>query len=93
MGQTNGQNRWRVLELYNDATRESAIENLLVIDLAKELRKSSAYFYDFYHFTNDGAKKVSDIVYSHFSKYLKANYREYLQEEPARVVAERPGSR
>jgi hypothetical protein len=94
VGETHGEHRWQILELYNDATRRvGTAENVLVIDLAKEVPKSSKYFYDFYHFTNDGAKKVGDIVYSHFSKYLKANYREYLQEEPARVTAERPGTK
>jgi lysophospholipase L1-like esterase len=72
---------WDILETYNDVTRKiGQKENILVIDLAKELPKSSGYFYDFYHFTNEGAQKVGDIIYYHLSQYLKIRYSEYVQQ-------------
>src|SRR5262249_17312554 len=43
---------WRPLELYNDALRRIGQErSVLVVDLARRLKKSSAFFYDFTHFT------------------------------------------
>ncbi len=61
--QRNGQLAWEILELYNNTTRSTAKEeNILVIDLAAQMRKSSRYFYDYFHFTNDGAQEVARIV-------------------------------
>ncbi|MBI5184573.1 MAG: hypothetical protein HZA01_02450 [Nitrospinae bacterium] len=49
---SNGRLEWEILELYNDATRELEKEaGVLVIDLAKDLPKSSRYYYDFIHYT------------------------------------------
>lgn len=60
----NGKLIWKLLEQYNNVTRKVALErNLLLIDLAQELPKSSVYFYDICHFSNEGAKAVSDIIY------------------------------
>jgi len=64
-GRGNGLLEWRLLELYNDVTREvGAARDVTVIDLAKSMPKDSRYFYDYLHFTNDGAVKVGDIVYA-----------------------------
>ncbi|GEM_PF-136512 len=54
---------WKVLELYNDVIRKVAEdEGVLLIDLAHELPKSSAYYYDLGHYTNEGAQKVAEII-------------------------------
>ncbi|MEP6727958.1 MAG: SGNH/GDSL hydrolase family protein [Bacteroidota bacterium] len=59
----NGTLEWRLLELYNDVTRETAREkNIFMIDLARLLPKDSRYFYDNSHFTNAGAEKVASLV-------------------------------
>jgi len=59
----NGKLEWRLLELYNDVTRETGQgKNVLVIDLARLLPKDSRYFYDNSHFTNEGANKVASLV-------------------------------
>src|SRR5262249_55717601 len=64
-GRGNGQLEWQLLELYNDATRAvTADEHVLLIDLAHALPKDSRYFYDFLHFTNEGARQVGSIVAS-----------------------------
>jgi lysophospholipase L1-like esterase len=60
----NGRVAWRVLELYNDATRAIGAERgVRLIDLAHEMPKDSKYFSDWIHFTNGGAVVVGDIVF------------------------------
>ena len=63
-GRGNGTLEWRLLELYNDVTRQvGATEQVTVVDLARALPKDSTYFYDFLHFTNEGSSAVGDIVF------------------------------
>jgi hypothetical protein len=70
-GTTNGLLAWRILELFNDVTREVGHDTgTPVIDLAREMPKDSRYFYDFLHFTNDGAVRVGDIVFAHLQSSL-----------------------
>jgi lysophospholipase L1-like esterase len=58
-----GVTAWDVLELYNEVTRRVAAEaGVPVIDLAREMPKDSIYFYDGLHFTNAGARAVSEII-------------------------------
>ena len=59
----NGALAWRVLEAYNEVTRRVAREQSVpLIDLAHELPKDSRLFYDFLHYTNEGAERVGSIV-------------------------------
>lgn len=59
----NGRIAWELLELYNDVARAVGHEqDVLVIDLARRLPKSSRLFYDFVHFTNDGSAQVAAIA-------------------------------
>jgi hypothetical protein len=68
---SHGKDLHYTLELYNDVTRSVCKDNdLLVIDLAAELPKNTRYYYDFYHYTNEGAKKVADIIYMKLYPYL-----------------------
>jgi hypothetical protein len=56
--------QWTALELYNAQTRRLGRElKVTVSDLAANLPKDSRYYYDFSHFTAEGAQKVSDLVY------------------------------
>ncbi len=74
----NGALAWEVLELYNGVTKKvAANEGVFVIDLAHELEKSSRYFYDFDHYTNAGAQRISEIIYKRLCPFLKENFREY----------------
>jgi len=76
----NGEVAWSILDLYNDATKKVGnSEGVFVIDLAKEIPKSSKYFYDFHHFTNDGAEKVAEIIYKHLYPFLANRYNDYLK--------------
>jgi lysophospholipase L1-like esterase len=62
-GRGNGHLEWRLLEAVNDETRRvAAARGAALIDLARELPKSSRYFYDFLHFTNEGSERVGQIV-------------------------------
>jgi hypothetical protein len=72
-GAANGRLWWKVQELYNDVTRRTAASRgVLLIDAARELPKDSRLFYDFMHFTNEGAARLGDIVASHLGPTLKA---------------------
>ncbi len=67
----NGKLAWAVMELYNDVLRKAGVDNnVLVIDLANEMPKSSRYYYDFTHYTNEGAEKVSEIIHRALCPYL-----------------------
>jgi lysophospholipase L1-like esterase len=59
----NGKSEWLRLELYNDVVRELCKEkNVPLIDLARLVPKNSLYFYDYGHFTNEGAAVVAEVV-------------------------------
>jgi lysophospholipase L1-like esterase len=62
-GRWNAGVRWRLLELYNSATRRvGAAHDVLVIDLATAMPKDSRLFYDWVHYTAAGARRVAEIV-------------------------------
>jgi lysophospholipase L1-like esterase len=68
---------WRLLERYNDVTRQVGSERgVLTIDLARALPKDSTFFYDFFHFTNQGADRVGEIVHAGLAPWLAARYPE-----------------
>ena len=76
----NGKSWWRQLQVYNDVTRQVALEQKIhLIDLASLMPKSSAYFYDQVHFTNDGSQKVAAILYNSLNKYLAEQFPQYLK--------------
>ncbi len=63
-GNTNGKGKSLMLKMYNKATFEVA-EKMKVpfINLSSRLPKDSRFFYDGYHFTNDGADLTGDILF------------------------------
>ena len=66
---------WRLLERYNDMTRQVGRERgVLTVDLARALPKDSTFFYDFFHFTNEGADRVGAIVHDALAPWLAARY-------------------
>ncbi len=74
----NGNIAWKNLEFFNDVTRATGSDrNVLVIDLASEMPKSSRYFYDFTHFNNEGSEKIAEIVYKKLQPFLKNNFGGY----------------
>jgi len=68
----NGKMAWEILELYNDVVRQVGQDHqALVIDLARELPKSSRIFYDYFHFTNEGSAEIANIIYQHLNPFLQ----------------------
>ncbi len=79
----NGAVAWEILELYNDVTRRvGKEEQALVIDLARELPKSSRYYYDLNHFTNAGAEQVGEIAASQLRPFLAKLYPQNQARRP-----------
>jgi hypothetical protein len=73
-GAANGRLWWRVLERYNDAMRRVATDHrVLLVDAAVEMPKDSSLYYDFVHFTNDGATRLGGLVADHLEPFLKTH--------------------
>jgi lysophospholipase L1-like esterase len=73
-----GKMYWDVLEMYNDVTRRVGQEsNTLVIDLAKQMPKSSRYFYDFIHYTPEGALVTAGILERSLCPMLQTRFPQY----------------
>lgn len=71
----NGKMWWECMEVYNDVTRRVGRENgVTVVDLGRELPKSSRMFYDFIHFNAEGAQQVANIIYTDLCPVLAAQY-------------------
>lgn len=74
-GKVDGALAWKLLERYNDVTRQVGREKgVLTIDLAHALPKDSTFFYDFFHFTNQGADRVGAIVHDGLAPWLESRY-------------------
>jgi lysophospholipase L1-like esterase len=75
----NGKTTWEILELYNETLRTTAGQHhVFVIDLAREMPKSTEFFYDNYHFTNIGCQQVAAIIDKHLEPFLAERYSQYL---------------
>lgn len=78
-GETNGKLYWLTMELYNQQTRDVGAEaGVKVIDLANLMPRNSLYYYDYIHYTNEGAAKISEILDEHLTPHLKENYSSFL---------------
>ena len=67
-----------ILEFYNDITRAVGKKNnILVIDLAKEMPKSTQFYYDFLHYSNQGSEKVAEIINNNLQPFLRNKFSEY----------------
>jgi lysophospholipase L1-like esterase len=74
----NGRAAWELLELYNDVTRTvGGQQGVLVVDVARALPKSSRLFYDFVHFTNEGAAAVARITFASLCPFLARRFPQY----------------
>ena len=74
-GPFNGRFMFQAIELYNEVTRQVAQKDgVLLIDLARELPRNSAYYYDYLHYTEPGAAAVAGIVDRHLAPWLAARY-------------------
>jgi lysophospholipase L1-like esterase len=79
----NGEVGWQVLELYNEVTRRVGAEaGVLVIDEARQMPKSSRYYYDLMHFSNAGAERFAEIAAQHLKPYLVKKYGNFAKTPP-----------
>ena len=75
----NGKMWWDVLEQYNEITRRTGRESgVPVVDIARELPKSSRNFYDFIHFSNEGAQAIAEILYRDLCLPLQQKFPRYV---------------
>jgi lysophospholipase L1-like esterase len=78
IGGINGKTSWEILKLYNQVLKQVAAQNeVLLIDLANELPKTSRYFYDTFHFTNAGCQAVAEIIFQHLAPFLAKKFPDY----------------
>jgi lysophospholipase L1-like esterase len=81
VGDQNGRFLFQAIDLYNEATRRVAQKNgVLLVDLARELPRNSAFYYDYLHYTESGAKAVAGIVDRHLAPWLAARYPSFQKE-------------
>lgn len=72
---TNGVLWWKIQEVYNDVVRQVAMtNNVVLIDLAQLIPKSSQYFYDHVHFNIEGSEKVGEILYWELYPLLRKDF-------------------
>lgn len=68
---------WEILERYNDATRGvAAATGADLIDLARLLPKSTAFFYDYIHLTREGSATTAAIVADGLCPMLAGRFSE-----------------
>ncbi len=73
--------RAEALGILNAATRAVAAElDVHCIDLATELPADSRFYYDWMHFTNEGAARVGEIVADGLAPFLAARHPEHVRE-------------
>lgn len=71
VGEQNSLQIWLVLEMYNDITRVLARkERIPLVDLAQKMPKDTLYYYDYMHYTDQGAAKVASIVSEELASVL-----------------------
>jgi hypothetical protein len=78
----NGKLFWKYMEMYNAETKRiAAMEDAFVIDLAKELPKSSAFFYDPVHYNISGNARVGEIIAAKLIPHLQEKFPAFLSGE------------
>jgi lysophospholipase L1-like esterase len=79
IGGINGKTSWEILKLYNEVLKQAASQNqVLLIDLAAAMPKSSRFFYDTFHFTNEGCQLVAEIIFTDLAPFLAEKFPQYL---------------
>lgn len=75
----NGKVLWEIVELYNEVVRNTCRQqHVQLIDLAREMPKSTAYYYDTYHYTNAGCQQVAAIISRHLEPFLAEKFPQYV---------------
>jgi hypothetical protein len=83
LGDKNGRFMFQAIDLYNQVTRQVAQTNgVLLIDLARELPRDSALYYDYLHYTEPGAAAVAGIVARDLDPWLTRRYPSFRKSPP-----------
>ncbi|HYF30583.1 MAG TPA: SGNH/GDSL hydrolase family protein [Chitinophagaceae bacterium] len=78
--QGNGKLAWTILQLYNEETKKICQQNnVMVIDLAAQVPKSTRYFYDVYHFNNEGCQKISTLLFDGLATHLAKKFPSHVK--------------
>lgn len=78
----NGRLLWKVLSLYNDVTKLVCTEKKVdVVDMAQLMPKSSLYFYDNVHYTNEGAERFAEILSAELERILASRFPDHYQTQ------------
>jgi hypothetical protein len=79
----NGGLMFQIVNLYNEVTRQEAQSHrVLLIDLAREMPRNSAYYYDYLHYTETGAAEVAGIVDRRLEPFLARRYPSFRKPGP-----------
>jgi len=74
-----GKMYWDSVEAYNNVTRKVARDKgVTIVDLAQSMTKSSRYFYDFIHYTPQGAQVIADILDHSLCPVLQSKFPGYV---------------
>jgi len=74
-----GKMYWDTVEAYNNVTRKVAGDkDVTIVDLAKNMPKSSRYFYDFIHYTPQGAQVIADILDHSLCPLMQSKFPGYV---------------
>jgi lysophospholipase L1-like esterase len=87
IGGVNGKVSWELMKLYNQVLKQVAAKNqVLLIDLAAEMPKSSSCFYDTAHFTNEGCRLVAQIIEPQLTSFLAKKFPQFvIKDHPAQA--------
>jgi hypothetical protein len=82
VGQVDGWTQWQLLQKYNAITSEVGAEHdVPVIRMDNQVPKSSRYYYDLLHYTNDGAELVASIIHRELTPILGEWYPAAVSQE------------
>jgi len=85
VGDRNGRSMFQAIDLYNGATRQVAQKDgVLLIDLARDLPRNSALYYDYLHYTEPGAAAVAEIVARQLTPWLARRFPSFRKSSPPR---------
>jgi len=85
VGDKNGRFMFQVIALYNGVTRQVAQKDgVLLIDLARDLPRNSAFYYDYLHYTEPGAAAVAEIVARRLEPWLAQQFPLFRKSSPPR---------
>ncbi|MCB0518011.1 MAG: SGNH/GDSL hydrolase family protein [Lewinellaceae bacterium] len=80
--EANGKAVWALLKTYNETTKMVAAENQCgLLDIAEKLPKSSRYYYDLMHYSNEGSEKVAWLAWQELVPILMEKFPAYILQE------------